>query len=255
MRVMVLVKATAESEAGVMPSQELLTAMGRFNEEIAKAGILEAAAGLKASSNGVRVRFSGQNPHHHRRPVRRNQRTRRRLLDLERRFARRSDRVGPSLPEPDDKRIGHRDPAAVRDGGFRRRPHARGPRAARRRSGVRQGAITSEGVASLEAVYRRDRRRIFATLVRLLGSFELAEDAEHDAFIAAAAQWPTRGRARQSGRLARLGRPVQGDRPLRRDARFSSASTTTPTWSRQIARSRARPGRAGGERSRTTACA
>ena len=60
MRVMVLVKATAESEAGVMPSPELLTAMGRFNEEIAKAGILEAAAGLKASSNGVRVRFSGK---------------------------------------------------------------------------------------------------------------------------------------------------------------------------------------------------
>ena len=59
MRVMVLVKATKESEAGVMPSPELLAAMGRFNEEIARAGILEAAAGLKASSHGVRVRFSG----------------------------------------------------------------------------------------------------------------------------------------------------------------------------------------------------
>ena len=59
MRVMVLVKATHESEAGVMPSQELLTAMGRFNEELGKAGILEAAAGLKPSSHGVRVRFSG----------------------------------------------------------------------------------------------------------------------------------------------------------------------------------------------------
>jgi hypothetical protein len=60
MRVMVLVKATTDSEAGVMPSPELLTAMGRFNEEIAKAGILEAAAGLKPSSHGVRVRFSGK---------------------------------------------------------------------------------------------------------------------------------------------------------------------------------------------------
>lgn len=59
MRVMVLVKATQESEAGVMPSAELLTAMGRFNEELGKAGILEAAAGLKPSSQGVRVRFSG----------------------------------------------------------------------------------------------------------------------------------------------------------------------------------------------------
>ena len=59
MRVMVLVKATQESEAGVMPSAELMTAMGRFNEELGKAGILEAAAGLKPSSHGVRVRFSG----------------------------------------------------------------------------------------------------------------------------------------------------------------------------------------------------
>lgn len=59
MRVMVLVKATNESEAGVMPSPELLTAMGRFNEELAKAGILESGGGLKPSSHGVRVRFSG----------------------------------------------------------------------------------------------------------------------------------------------------------------------------------------------------
>lgn len=59
MRVMVLVKATKESEAGTMPTPELLTAMGRFNEEIARAGILESGAGLKPSSHGVRVRFSG----------------------------------------------------------------------------------------------------------------------------------------------------------------------------------------------------
>jgi hypothetical protein len=59
MRVMVLVKATKESEAGLMPSAELMTAMGRFNDELGRAGILEAAAGLKPSSQGVRVRFSG----------------------------------------------------------------------------------------------------------------------------------------------------------------------------------------------------
>ena len=59
MRVMVLVKATKDSEAGVMPSAELMTAMGRFNDELVKAGILEDAAGLKSSSHGVRVRFSG----------------------------------------------------------------------------------------------------------------------------------------------------------------------------------------------------
>ena len=59
MRVMVLVKATMDSEAGVLPSAELLTAMGRFNEAIAKAGIVESFGGLKPSSHGVRVRFSG----------------------------------------------------------------------------------------------------------------------------------------------------------------------------------------------------
>ena len=60
MQVMVMVKATKESEAGVMPSQELLTEMGKFNEELVKAGILLAAEGLQPSSRGKRVRFSGQ---------------------------------------------------------------------------------------------------------------------------------------------------------------------------------------------------
>jgi len=59
MRVMVLVKATKDSEAGVMPSTELLTAMGKFNEELVKAGVMLAGEGLKASSNGARVRFEG----------------------------------------------------------------------------------------------------------------------------------------------------------------------------------------------------
>ena len=60
MRFMILVKASADSEAGVMPSEELLTAMGNFNEELAKAGILIAADGLHPSSKGARVRFSGE---------------------------------------------------------------------------------------------------------------------------------------------------------------------------------------------------
>jgi len=59
MRVMVIVKATKESEAGVMPSKELLTAMGTYNEELVKAGIMLAGDGLKPSSKGKRVRFSG----------------------------------------------------------------------------------------------------------------------------------------------------------------------------------------------------
>jgi hypothetical protein len=59
MRVMVLVKATADSEAGVMPSQELLAEMTGFNEDLVNAGILLAGEGLKPSAQGARVRFSG----------------------------------------------------------------------------------------------------------------------------------------------------------------------------------------------------
>jgi hypothetical protein len=59
MRVMVMVKATKESEAGEMPDTKLLTDMGRFNEELVKAGIMLAGEGLRPSSNGARVRFSG----------------------------------------------------------------------------------------------------------------------------------------------------------------------------------------------------
>ena len=59
MKFMVIVKATKESEAGVMPSTELLTAMGNFNEELVKAGVLLAGEGLHPASKGARVRFSG----------------------------------------------------------------------------------------------------------------------------------------------------------------------------------------------------
>jgi hypothetical protein len=60
MRVMVFVKANKDSEAGVMPSTEILTSMGKFNEELVKAGVLLDANGLHASSKGKRVKFSGQ---------------------------------------------------------------------------------------------------------------------------------------------------------------------------------------------------
>ncbi|MEA2479400.1 MAG: hypothetical protein QOJ07_1322 [Thermoleophilaceae bacterium] len=59
MRFMVMVKANEDSEAGKMPSQELLTEMGQFTEELVKAGVLLAGEGLHPSSKGVRVRFSG----------------------------------------------------------------------------------------------------------------------------------------------------------------------------------------------------
>ncbi len=59
MRFMVIVKATKDSEAGVMPSEKLLAEMGKFNEELVKAGVMLAGEGLQPSSKGARVRFSG----------------------------------------------------------------------------------------------------------------------------------------------------------------------------------------------------
>ena len=59
MRFMVMVKATADSEAGAMPSTEMLEAMGNYNEELVKAGVMLDGAGLKPSSDGARVRYSG----------------------------------------------------------------------------------------------------------------------------------------------------------------------------------------------------
>src|ERR1700694_2017927 len=60
MRVMVIVKADKNSEAGIMPSKQLLTEMGKFNEELVKAGVMLAGDGLHPTSRGKRVRFSGQ---------------------------------------------------------------------------------------------------------------------------------------------------------------------------------------------------
>ena len=60
MRVMVIVKANKESEAGVLPNAEILTKMGKYNEQLVKAGVMLAGEGLKASSNGKRVKFSGE---------------------------------------------------------------------------------------------------------------------------------------------------------------------------------------------------
>src|SRR5437867_9202355 len=59
MRFMIIVKATKDSEAGVMPSEQLLREMGKFNEELVKAGVMLAGEGLQPSSKGARVKFSG----------------------------------------------------------------------------------------------------------------------------------------------------------------------------------------------------
>jgi hypothetical protein len=61
MRFMILVKATTDSEAGIMPTEQEFTAMGQFNEELVKAGVMKAGEGLHPSSKGARVQFSGNN--------------------------------------------------------------------------------------------------------------------------------------------------------------------------------------------------
>ena len=61
MRFMVIVKATPDSEAGVMPDEKLLAAMGKYNEELVNAGVMKAGEGLHPSSKGARVKFSGAN--------------------------------------------------------------------------------------------------------------------------------------------------------------------------------------------------
>jgi len=60
MRFMVIVKASKESEAGILPDEKILTAMGKYNEELMKAGVILAGEGLQASSKGARVKFSGK---------------------------------------------------------------------------------------------------------------------------------------------------------------------------------------------------
>jgi hypothetical protein len=60
MRFMVIVKASKESEAGVLPDEKILTEMGKFNEQLVKAGVMLAAEGLRSSKDGVRVRFDGK---------------------------------------------------------------------------------------------------------------------------------------------------------------------------------------------------
>ena len=62
MRCMVIVKASKDTEAGVMPSTELLTAMGKFNEEMVKAGVMLAGEGLHPTSKGARIKYSGKTP-------------------------------------------------------------------------------------------------------------------------------------------------------------------------------------------------
>ena len=114
MRFMVMVRATRDSEAGVMPDEKLLTEMGKFNDEHVKAGIMLAGEGLQPSSKGTRVRFSG---------------SKRTVIDGP--FAETKELIAgfwvwqvkskdEALSEPLPRRIRDRDPSGVRSGRLRR---------------------------------------------------------------------------------------------------------------------------------------
>ena len=100
MRFMVIVKADKDSEAGVMPSEKLLAEMGKYNEELVKAGVMLAGEGLHPSSKGARVKFSGSQAHRDRRALRRDEGADRRLLAVAGEVEGRGDRMGQALPEP-----------------------------------------------------------------------------------------------------------------------------------------------------------
>ena len=99
MRFMVIVKATKDSEAGKMPSEELLSAMAKFNEEMVKAGVMLDGNGLQPSSKGARVRILGRQAHGDRRPVRGDQGAGGGLLDTAMQVACGGDRVDQALPK------------------------------------------------------------------------------------------------------------------------------------------------------------
>ena len=103
MKVAVFVKATKSSEAGTLPSEQLLADMGKYNEALVNAGIMKAGEGLKPSSLGARVRFSGANRTRHQRAVRRDKRTGRWLLDVGSRLDGGSHRVGQEVSESDGR--------------------------------------------------------------------------------------------------------------------------------------------------------
>lgn len=106
MRVMVMIKATKNSEAGVMPPTELLDAMGKYNEALVKAGLMQAGEGLHPSSKGKRVRFSGEKKTVVDGPFTPTSGATGGILDLESEVDGRGSRVGAPLPGSDARRRG-----------------------------------------------------------------------------------------------------------------------------------------------------
>ena len=125
MRFMVLVKADKNTEAGALPDEKLLTEMGKFNEELAKAGVLLAGEGLHPSSKGARVHFSGVEEDGDRWSFCRDKRARRGILAVEREIEGRGNRVGEALPQSHGNGSRNRDSPGIRGRGLWTSVHTR----------------------------------------------------------------------------------------------------------------------------------
>ena len=141
MRFMVMVKATKDSEAGVMPTEELLTAMMKYNEELVKAGIMLAGDGLHPSSKGARVRFSGDKRSVVDGPFAETKELVAGYWIWQVQVARRGDRMGKALPQPDAGR-------RPRSKFARSSRWKTSPRSPRRRSATSKSACASNPKSS-----------------------------------------------------------------------------------------------------------
>ena len=236
MRVMVLVKASAGDRGGRdAPSQELLAEMGKFNEELVKAGVMLAGDGLQPSSQGTRVRFDGDRAHGDRRAVRRDQGARRRLLDLAGQVDGRGRRVGQALLRSDGAREVEIRPVFEAED-FGEAVHAGAARAGGRGCAPsRRSSVSSTHDAT---VRRTGGRRAPIEAVWRIESARLIAGAGADRARRRRGRGPRAGRAGRGARaVARVGRPGQpgrladghgqapGDRPLAPARACSSAST------------------------------
>jgi len=130
MRFMVMIKANSDTENGVMPNEKLLADMGKYNEDLVKAGIMQAGEGLHPSSKGVRVRFDGDQRTVENGPFPLNEVYCGFWL-WKGEVQRRSHRVAEEVSEPDRRPSDHRTPAGLRGRRLRRGTHARAAPAGR----------------------------------------------------------------------------------------------------------------------------
>ena len=202
MRFMVIVKSSAESEAGQLPTEQELRAMGAFNEELAKAGIMLAGEGLQASSKGARMTLRRQEQaDRDRRSVRGDERADRRLLDPAGALEGGSDRVDEAraVPRTARSRSGRCSRTTTSAPSSRpscaSRKRASGSSRRRTTADLREPkvAVSSATSPTIDAVWRIESAKLIARLTRIVGDVGLAEDLAQDALVAALEQWPESG--------------------------------------------------------------